>query len=121
MKTRKNNNLLFGFSAGFLLMLIIGWIPVLGPLLSGLVAGLITKRGTLYGLFSGFLSSLVASIIMLFVVIDIFRSTYLVYLLSLFDINLSSLIILIGIISVLISAIGGYIGGAIRPYKTHYK
>ncbi len=119
MKTNKNNNILFGFSSGFILMLIIGWIPVLGPLVSGLIAGFVTRRGALYGLFSGFLSSLIASIIMLFIVIDVFKSTYLVYLLSLFDINLNSLIILIGLISVLISAIGGYIGGAIHPYKTH--
>lgn len=110
---KKNKNILSGFLSGFALMLVIGWIPVFGPFLSGLIAGLVTKN-SLYGMLVSFSSSLAASVLILFAIVSIFKSTYLIYLLSLFDINLNSLIILIGAISVLISTIGGYVGGALR-------
>ncbi|MCL4383678.1 MAG: hypothetical protein M1168_00920 [Candidatus Marsarchaeota archaeon] len=114
----KNPNILSGFASGFLLMLVLGWIPVAGPLLSGLISGLTTRGGTLYGMLMAFLSSLAASIIILIVVINaynIFKSNYLLsYFLSLFNVNVTGLIILIGAIAILISTIGGYIGGVLR-------
>jgi hypothetical protein len=48
---------------GFLLMLLIGWIPVLGPLLAGIVAGILAQGGVGDGALAGFLSGIMAAIL----------------------------------------------------------
>jgi hypothetical protein len=53
-----------GVFSGFLLMLLIGWIPVLGPLLAGMVAGILANGGVGRGAFAGFLSGIMAAIIL---------------------------------------------------------
>jgi hypothetical protein len=52
-----------GVFVGFLLMLLIGWIPVLGPLLAGIVAGILAG-GVGKGALAGFLSGIMAAIIL---------------------------------------------------------
>jgi hypothetical protein len=53
-----------GVLVGFLLMLLIGWIPVLGPLLAGVVAGILAQGGVGEGALAGFLSGIMAAIIL---------------------------------------------------------
>jgi hypothetical protein len=53
-----------GVFVGFLLMLLIGWIPVLGPLLAGVVAGILAQGGVGKGALAGFLSGILAAIIL---------------------------------------------------------
>jgi hypothetical protein len=53
-----------GVFVGFLLMLLIGWVPVLGPLLAGVVAGILAQGGVGKGALAGFLSGVMAAIIL---------------------------------------------------------
>lgn len=47
---------------GFILMIVLGWFPVIGPLIAGFVAELIA-RGVGRGALAGFLSGIVGGII----------------------------------------------------------
>jgi hypothetical protein len=53
-----------GVFVGFLLMLLIGWIPIFGPFLAGVVAGILAHGGVGRGAFAGFLSGIMAAIIL---------------------------------------------------------
>lgn len=53
-----------GVAVGFLLMILIGWIPILGPLLAGIVAGILARGGVGAGALAGFLSGIMAAIIL---------------------------------------------------------
>jgi uncharacterized membrane protein YeaQ/YmgE (transglycosylase-associated protein family) len=52
-----------GVFIGFILMIILGWIPVIGAFIAGLVAGLIAKGGVIRGAKAGFLSGMMGAIV----------------------------------------------------------
>lgn len=57
-------SLRFGISVGSVLMVIVGWIPVIGPLLAGISAGIVTRGEMRKGVLVGFLSGLIGIIIL---------------------------------------------------------
>jgi uncharacterized membrane protein YeaQ/YmgE (transglycosylase-associated protein family) len=57
-----------GIAAGIALMIIFGWIPIIGPITAGMVAGILTKddagRGALAGFLSGVIGATIESVLL---------------------------------------------------------
>ena len=117
-KMHRSNMLLRGVLSGFIVMVFLGWIPVIGPVISGLIAGIVTKKGAFYGMLSGLVSGIIGSVVVIFALILLLQPLFHL-LLTLFAIDLNDMIILIGFTSVLLSATCGYIGGALREKTKH--
>jgi len=52
-----------GVLVGFLLLISLGWIPVIGPLIAGIAAGVVA-RGAKRGALAGFLAGIVGAVIL---------------------------------------------------------
>ena len=52
-----------GAFAGFVVMMILGWIPIFGPLIAGFAAGLVAGGGAGRGAAAGFLAGILGGII----------------------------------------------------------
>ncbi|MEM1576820.1 MAG: DUF5518 domain-containing protein [Archaeoglobaceae archaeon] len=55
----------FGIAVGSLLMVVVGWIPIIGPVLAGITAGIVTRSGMRKGVVAGFLSGLIGILILI--------------------------------------------------------
>ena len=52
-----------GTLVGFIVMIILGWIPIFGPLIAGFAAGLVAGGGAGRGATAGFLAGILGGII----------------------------------------------------------
>lgn len=98
---------------GFLLMLLIGWIPILGPLLAGIVAGILAQGGVGDGALAGFLSGIMGAII-LGILVAFYEFVKIGPMASLLG-GLATFVValLLSVGAALFGLIGGIIGGAI--------
>ena len=97
----KAGSITLGVFVGIIMMVIIGWIPLIGALIAGLVAGAIA-RGARRGLVVGFLSGLIGLLILIFLASAMG----------------SAIAGAVGIGGIILVAIGGLMGGAFRHRET---
>lgn len=115
--TRSRGGIGLGVLAGFLLLIFLGFIPILGALIAGIVAGLIARgagRGAVAGFVAGIFGSVVLAIFLSFLgaaVGGIFGLTGLGGLLGGL-VGGSYVVLSLG--SAIVCLIGGLIGGALR-------
>ncbi len=112
----KRGSLGLGVVAGFLLMAIIGWIPIIGALIAGIIAGAIA-RGAGRGLIAGFLSGVIGLIILalVFSLFGVAIGGVLGAIISgAIGIGISTILLVIEIGGIILVTIGGLIGGALR-------
>ncbi len=64
MSSKKQGSFWLAVAVGFVLMVILGFVPVIGPLVAGLVAGLIAGGDVWNGGKAGFLSGLAGAVIL---------------------------------------------------------
>ena len=64
MSSKKDGSFWLAVFVGFVLMVVLGFVPVIGPLVAGLVAGLIAGGGVWNGGKAGFLSGLLGAVIL---------------------------------------------------------
>jgi hypothetical protein len=98
---------------GFVTMIVLGWIPVIGSFIAGLVAGLIARGGAGRGATAGFLSGIMGALIIA-AVLMVLGTTFLGALGFLVGFGFSIVVILLSLGGAIIALIGGAIGGAIR-------
>src|SRR4030066_2513532 len=53
---------------GFITMIVLGWIPIIGPFIAGLVAGLIARGGAGRGATAGFITGILGALIIAVVI-----------------------------------------------------
>lgn len=109
----KNGSLGVGALAGFVLMGLLWWLPIIGPLLSGLVAGLIARglgRGLVAGLIAGVAWGLLFSFFGI-VAVGVMMMPGMTQMLGWF---LGAWLFAAILFNVLLVALGGLIGGALR-------
>ncbi len=111
----KEGSVALGSIVGFLLMLVIGWVPFVGALIAGFVAGLIAK-----GPGRGFAAGLGASIIGLAMITLAFAlaGTFLAGLVGTLTFGLLGLgiSVFLGIMwlgGIILAAVGGALGGLV--------
>jgi len=97
---------------GFILMIILGWFPIIGPLIAGFVAGLIA-RGAGRGALAGFLSGIIGGII-IGVILTIIGTAALGALGTFLGILAGLVVIILSLGGAILALIGGAIGGLIR-------
>ena len=64
MSSKKEGSFWLAVAVGFVMMVSLGIVPVIGPLVAGLVAGLIAGGGVWNGGKAGFLSGLIGAVIL---------------------------------------------------------
>ncbi len=111
MSTKKEGSFWLAVAVGFVLMVILGFAPVIGPLVAGLIAGLIAGGGIWNGGKAGFMSGLLGAIILS--VLAILGSTF---LLGIFGLVAGLGIAVTLIVLALYHAVLGMIGGCIGDY-----
>lgn len=118
----KNGNIGLGVFIGFLLMVLIGWIPIIGALIAGAIAGSIAK-GAGRGLITGFLSGTIGLIILAIIlgmVGGLAGSTLGSASAAVgagIGIGVSSILFIVEIGDIIVVTIGGLIGGALHPQE----
>ena len=98
---------------GFLTMIVLGWIPVIGSFIAGLVAGLIVRGGAGRGATAGFLTGILGALIIA-AVLMVLGTASLGGLGFLVGFGLSVVVVLLSLVGAIIALIGGAIGGALR-------
>ncbi len=118
----ETGNLGLGVVAGFLLMAVIGWIPIIGALIAGIVAGAIA-RGAGRGLLAGFLSGVIGLIILavFFSILGAAAGGAFGTMIAAIGIGASVFLGIIEIGGIILVTIGGLIGGALRSRETTQK
>lgn len=101
-----------GSVVGFLLLIILGWIPILGAIIAGLVAGLIA-RGALRGLAAGFISGIIGAVIIA-ILFSFIGGLIAGAIGSAIGFGVGGLLILLSVGGAILSGIGGLIGGLLR-------
>lgn len=105
-----------GIAIGFVLLVFLGWIPIIGALGAGFVAGLIA-RGVGRGAAAGFIAGVVGGIIAVFVLGalgSILGSSFGMGLLGgAIGAGIGGLVLLLSVGGAIFAAIGGAVGGAI--------
>jgi hypothetical protein len=107
-----------GVIVGFIAMLFLSFIPILGPILGGLVAGLICGGGAARGLVAGFLAGILGAVIMAILVTTGFSFfggiAGFPLVGAIFGGSIGFVIVIAGLYEGFLGLIGGAIGGAIR-------
>jgi hypothetical protein len=107
-----------GAIVGFIAMMFLDFIPILGPILAGFIAGLIAGHGAGRGLTAGFLAGILGSVIVAVLIgggIGFFGNlVHLPVLGSLLGGAIGLVIIILGLYNAFLGLIGGAIGGALR-------
>jgi hypothetical protein len=104
-----------GALAGAVLLILTGWIPVIGALISGMVAGGITK-GLFRGLIAGFLAGVVGFVIVTYLFSDI--SLMLDGIIGAASgSGTAELIAMLEFLTVPFASLGGLIGGVVGSMK----
>ena len=112
MNETKKGSLIVAVLVGFILMIILGWIPLIGPFIAGLVAGYIAKGGLGRGALAGFLSGIVGGII-LGVIVTVLSTAALGPLGLLIGAFAGLAAIILSLGGAIIALLGGLVGGAI--------
>ena len=98
---------------GFILMVVLGFVPVIGALVAGLVAGLIAGGGIWNGGKAGFFAGLLGAIIMS--VIVILGGTFLLGIFGFISgLGISLVLIILALYHAVLGFIGGCAGGLLR-------
>jgi len=120
MQRRETGSIGLGIIAGFLLLTLLGFIPIVGALIAGLVAGLIA-RGAGRGAFAGFIAGILGSVVLTFLLTTfggalggILGGLFGGLVGGIFGGLIGSIFILLTLASAIICLIGGLIGGALR-------
>ena len=111
-RPRGTGSIGLGVLAGFLLLTLLGFIPIIGALVAGLVAGLIA-RGAGRGALAGFIAGILGSVVLTFL-LTAFGGALGGILGGLFGGLVGSIFILLTLGSAILCLIGGLIGGALR-------
>jgi len=109
-----------GVLAGFLLLTLLGFIPIVGALIAGLVAGLVA-RGAGRGALAGFIAGILGSVVLTFLLTafggalgGILGGLFGGLVGGIFGGLIGSIFILLTLGSAIVCLIGGLIGGALR-------
>ncbi|MDP7976402.1 MAG: hypothetical protein ACP5T5_01765 [Thermoprotei archaeon] len=109
----RGGSVVLGSVVGFLLIIVIGWVPFIGALIAGFVAGLIAR-----GAWRGFIAGLGASLIG-FVIITLafalaggaIAGFVGAFTFGLMGLGISVFLAIISLAGILLAAIGGALGG----------
>ncbi|MEI7432633.1 MAG: DUF5518 domain-containing protein [Methanomicrobiales archaeon] len=113
MSSKKEGSFWLAVAIGFVLMVVLGFVPVVGPLVAGLVAGLIAGGGVWNGGKAGFLSGLFGAVILSVLVIA--GSTFLLGIFGLVaGLGIAVTLIILALYHAVLGLIGGCIGGLLR-------
>jgi hypothetical protein len=116
----ESGNMGLGIFVGFILMAVIGWVPIIGALIAGIVAGAIA-RGATRGLAAGFIAGIVGLVIIA-ILLAVAGATIAGPLGAMFGsiigLGTSSLIAVLGFSGIVLVTIGGLVGGALRPQSS---
>lgn len=107
-----------GIGVGFIAMIILGWIPILGPILAGFIAGIIPGGGAVRGLIAGFIAGILSAIFFAILISPMIAFiAHLPIIGGLVTGGIGLSILIWGLHDGLLGLIGGAIGGAVRPAK----
>lgn len=104
--------MLLGIFIAFILTVVLWWMPILGPLLAGFIAGYIAKRGGVNGFIIGLLGGVIATIVII-AILYVVGTAFLGPLGFFIAMFLSFGITFVSIGVILLTAIGGAIGGLV--------
>lgn len=119
----KTGSMSLGVFIGFILMVIIGWIPVLGALVAGIIAGAIARgpgRGIATGFFAGILGLIILAIFF-FGFGSTNTGTLGTQISSVVGLSIHTLLVVLSVGGIILITIGGLIGGALAPQETALK
>ena len=103
----------FAVFLGFVTMIVLGWIPIIGSFVAGLVSGLIARGGAGRGATAGFITGILGALIIA-VVLMVLGTAFLGGLGFLVGFGLSIVVILLSLVGAIVALIGGAVGGEIR-------
>jgi len=113
MSSKKEGSFWLAVAVGFVLMVVLGFAPVIGPLVAGLIAGLIAGGGVWNGGKAGFLSGLLGAVILS--VMAIIGSTFLLGIFGLVaGLGIAGALIILALYHAVLGLIGGVVGGLLR-------
>jgi|APHig6443717817_1056837.scaffolds.fasta_scaffold531500_2 hypothetical protein len=113
MSSKKQGSFWLAVAVGFVLMVILGFVPVIGPLVAGLVAGLIAGGDVWNGGKAGFLSGLAGAVILS--VLAIIGSTFLLGIFGLIaGLGIAMTLIILALYHAALGLTGGIIGVLLR-------
>lgn len=107
-----------GVVVGFFLLLIIGWIPIIGALISGIAAGA-TARGALRGMATGFIAGIIGAIAIGILLTTVGTSIGGI-IGGIIGMGIGTVLLLLSIGGAILSMMGGFIGGALRSRTPRY-
>ncbi len=109
-----------GYFAGiivtFLLLLVLGWVPVVGPLIAGAVGGYVAGKGAGGGAVAGFIGGIFGGIL-LGVIVAVLGTAFLGPLGAFLGLLAGGVVALKLIVPAILAAVGDLIGGALRGKK----
>jgi len=106
-----------GAAVAFVLLIVIGWIPIIGALIAGFVAGVIARgagRGATAGFIGGIAGGIIAVLVLGAVGTLLGGVIGLGFLGGIIGAGVGGALLLLGIGNTVVCIIGGAIGGAIR-------
>jgi hypothetical protein len=115
----ETGNIGLGILVGFILMAVIGWIPVVGALIAGIAAGAIAK-GPARGLTAGFVSGIIGLVILwiLFTFVGASVGGAMgAFIGGILGIGISGVLAIVGFGGIAFVTLGGLIGGSVKPRK----
>jgi len=113
MSSKKEGSFWLAVAIGFILMVVLGFVPVIGPLVAGLVAGLIAGGGAWNGGKAGFLSGLLGAVILSG--LAIVGSTFLLGIFGLVaGLGIAVTLIILALYHAVLGFIGGFLGSLLR-------
>ena len=119
----KTGNMGLGIIIGFILMGIIGWIPIIGALIAGIIAGVIA-RGAGRGLLTGFIAGIIG-ILFLGVLITVIGGALGggigAAIGGIVGVGVGTVLGLLAIVDIFVVTVGGLIGGALSPREKNNK
>jgi len=113
----KTGSMGLGIIVGFILMGVIGWIPIIGALIAGVIAGAIT-RGAGRGLLTGFIAGIIGILLLEALITTIggaLGGGLGAAIGGVIGIGVGTILGLLAIGDIFLITIGGLIGGALRP------
>tara|TARA_B100000315_G_C14417395_1_gene513871 strand:- start:45 stop:506 length:462 start_codon:yes stop_codon:yes gene_type:complete len=120
-KLKTEGSIALGVLAGAILLVIIGWIPLIGGLIAGFVAGAVARgagRGFIAGLLAGSIGAIILAVVLTSMVSLVGELLGLATLGGLLDAGAGAIIAVLSVGGAIVCAIGGLIGGTLRGRKT---
>jgi hypothetical protein len=108
----KQGNFWLGVVLGFIVMVVLFFLPVINHLIGGFVAGIVAKGGTWNGAKAGFVAGIFGALVIGILVV-IGGTIFLGLLGFLGGLGIAALLVILGIYSGILGMIGGVIGGAV--------